>query len=51
MRTYLGLEVYSKTMGRNMMRLYETHKEQILKGGKVDEARVKNCKHLYEFDR
>lgn len=50
-RTWLGLEVYSRTMGGNMMKLYETHKEQILKNEGIDEERVKQCRYLFEFDR
>ncbi|KAF2268908.1 medium-chain fatty acid ethyl ester synthase/esterase 1 [Lojkania enalia] len=51
MRTALGREVYSKAMGRNMMGLFEQHKEQILKNPKIDEKRVRTCKYLHEFDR
>ncbi|KAH7117616.1 medium-chain fatty acid ethyl ester synthase/esterase-like protein 1 [Dendryphion nanum] len=50
-RTYIGAEVYSKTMGNNLLRLFDRHKEQMLKGGKIDEEKVKQCKYLYEFDR
>ncbi|ORY15457.1 Alpha/Beta hydrolase protein [Clohesyomyces aquaticus] len=50
-RSYIGREVYSKTMGQNMKNLYETHKEQILKNPKIDPERVMACKYLFEFDR
>lgn len=51
MRTYLGREIYSRTMGGNMMKLFRLHREQILKNPKIDESKVKTCKYLYEFDR
>lgn len=49
--TWLGLEVYSRTMGGNMMKLYERHKDQILKNEGIDEETVKQCRYLFEFDR
>jgi predicted alpha/beta-fold hydrolase len=50
-RTWLGLEVYCKTMGQNMKKLYELHKHQILKNKTIDEQKVKECRYLFEFDR
>lgn len=50
-RSFVGLEVYMRAMGKNMMGLYERHKEQILKNEGVDEERVRGCKYLFEFDR
>ncbi|KAF2731439.1 carboxylesterase-like protein [Polyplosphaeria fusca] len=51
MRSWVGREVYSKTMGGNMMGLFARHKEQILRIEGIDEEVVITCKHLYEFDR
>jgi predicted alpha/beta-fold hydrolase len=50
-RTWLGSEVYSKTMGRNMRTLFETHKEELLKSKVLDAEEIAKCRHLYEFDR
>jgi predicted alpha/beta-fold hydrolase len=50
-RSYIGLEVYMKAMGGNMMGLYNRHKDQILRNEGIDEEEVKKCKYLYEFDR
>jgi predicted alpha/beta-fold hydrolase len=50
-RTWLGLQVYCKTMGGNMKKLYELHKHQILKNEKIDVKEVEKCRYLYEFDR
>ncbi|KAF2006101.1 AB-hydrolase YheT [Amniculicola lignicola CBS 123094] len=51
MRTYLGREVYSVAMGKNMMRLYESQKDVLIQHPHVDAEKVKACKYLYEFDR
>jgi predicted alpha/beta-fold hydrolase len=50
-RTWLGLEVYCKTMGQNMKKLYALHKHQILKNETIDQKKVEECKYLFEFDR
>jgi predicted alpha/beta-fold hydrolase len=50
-RTWIGLEIYCKTMGGNLKKLFELHKDQILKNEAVDEKKVRACKYLYEFDR
>lgn len=50
-RTWLGLEIYSRAMGGNMMKLYEKHKDQISNNEKIDKERVKSCRYLFEFDR
>jgi predicted alpha/beta-fold hydrolase len=50
-RTWLGLEVYCKTMGGNMKKLYELHKHQILRNENIDVKEVEKCRYLYEFDR
>ncbi|KAF2179110.1 medium-chain fatty acid ethyl ester synthase/esterase 1 [Zopfia rhizophila CBS 207.26] len=50
-RSYLGLEVYSRAMCKNMLGLYELHKDEILKNPKIDPEKVKTCRYLYEIDR
>jgi predicted alpha/beta-fold hydrolase len=50
-KTTLGLHVYMRAMGKNMMGLYNRHKEQILKNEGIDEEEVMKCKYLFEFDR
>ncbi|OJD17550.1 hypothetical protein AJ78_02363 [Emergomyces pasteurianus Ep9510] len=50
-RSWLGLEVYSKTMGGNMRRLFEQHVDEISKHPCVNVERVRNTKYLHEFDR
>jgi predicted alpha/beta-fold hydrolase len=49
--TYLGLEVYCRTMGQNLKRLYELHKEQILKNPGIEREKVEASRYLFEFDR
>ncbi|KAG9201874.1 hypothetical protein G6514_005291 [Epicoccum nigrum] len=50
-RTWLGVEVYSRTMGKNLMGLYERHKEQMLQNQGIKKEVIEKCKYLYEFDR
>ncbi|KAF2711055.1 AB-hydrolase YheT [Pleomassaria siparia CBS 279.74] len=50
-RSLIGLHVYMKVMGGNMMGLFKRHREQILKNEEIDEERVNECKYLFEFDR
>ncbi|KAK2764902.1 hypothetical protein FQN54_008599 [Arachnomyces sp. PD_36] len=50
-RTWTGLEVYSKTMGTNMKKLFEAHVDQISKNPAIDVERIRNIKYLHEFDR
>lgn len=50
-RTWLGKEIYSKTMGRNMVRLVELHAEEICKNPKIDMEEVRKVKYLHELDR
>ncbi|GAM82610.1 hypothetical protein ANO11243_005920 [Dothideomycetidae sp. 11243] len=49
--TFLGLNLYSKTMGTNMKKLFERHSEQIMKNGNIDLEAVRNITYLHEFDR
>jgi len=50
-RTWLGLEVYCRTMGKNMMGLFERHREQILRNQEIDVEKVMQSRYLFEFDR
>lgn len=50
-RTWLGSEVYSKTMGTSMKKLFEDHVDAISKNPRVDIEKVRNITYLYEFDR
>ena len=49
--TWLGVNIYSRTMGKNLMGLYERHKEQMLQNPDIKKDVVEKCKYLYEFDR
>lgn len=50
-QTWVGSEIYARTMGQNMKGLFEKHKEQILKNEKIDIEQVRAARYLYEFDR
>ncbi|KAH1909762.1 hypothetical protein KXV57_000833 [Aspergillus fumigatus] len=50
-KTWLGLEVYSKTMGSSMKRLFEQHVEEVSRNPRVDVEAVRNSTYLHEFDR
>ncbi|KAF1952004.1 AB-hydrolase YheT [Byssothecium circinans] len=50
-RTWLGLEVYSRIMGGNLVKLYERHKDMLLQNPGVTDEKVRACKYLFEFDR
>ncbi|KAI5273124.1 AB-hydrolase YheT [Aureobasidium subglaciale] len=50
-RTWLGLNVYSKTMGSSMKKLFAQHAEQVVTMGNIDPERVAKCTYLHEFDR
>ncbi|KUJ19984.1 AB-hydrolase YheT [Mollisia scopiformis] len=50
-RTWLGREVYLKTMGGNLKKLIELHHDQVAKNPKLDFAKIRAVKYLYEFDR
>ncbi|OAL42522.1 medium-chain fatty acid ethyl ester synthase/esteras-like protein 1 [Pyrenochaeta sp. DS3sAY3a] len=50
-RTWVGREIYCRALGKNIMTLFDQHKEQILKNPSIDLAAVLNCKYLHEFDR
>lgn len=50
-RTWLGREIYSKTMGSNLKNLVELHYDQVSKNPKIDFEKLRNSKYLHEFDR
>lgn len=50
-RTWLGLEVYARAMGKNLMGLFERHREKILENDKVDLEQVLKSRYIFEFDR
>ncbi|THX01159.1 AB-hydrolase YheT [Aureobasidium pullulans] len=50
-RTWLGLNVYSKTMGTSMKKLFAQHADQVVKNGNIDPERVAKVTYLHEFDR
>jgi predicted alpha/beta-fold hydrolase len=50
-RTWLGREIYSKTMGTNMKRLLALHHDQVSKNPKLDFEKINNVQYLHEFDR
>lgn len=50
-RTWLGREIYSKTMGNNMKRLLELHHDQIAKNTNLDFEKISKARYLHEFDR
>ncbi|KAJ5826180.1 hypothetical protein N7474_003318 [Penicillium riverlandense] len=49
--TWLGMEVYSSTMGSNMKKMMEQHVEEVSKNPRIDIEAVRNIKYLHEFDR
>lgn len=50
-RTWIGREIYSKTMGTNMKKLIDLHYDQVSKGSRLDFAKIRQAKYLHEFDR
>lgn len=50
-RTWLGLEVYSKTMGTNLKELFERHADEMAKNTRIDIDCIRKIKYLHEFDR
>lgn len=50
-RTWLGKEVYSKTMGGNLKRLIELHADQVVKNPAINMEKIRNVKYIHEFDR
>ena len=50
-RTWIGLNLYSRAMGKSMKALFETHAEQISTNPSIDVAAVRKIKYLHDFDR
>ncbi|PGH03904.1 hypothetical protein AJ80_08606 [Polytolypa hystricis UAMH7299] len=50
-RTWVGLEIYSRTMGSNMKRLFEKHAKEISEHPRVEVERIRDTTYLHEFDR
>ncbi|KAF2746731.1 medium-chain fatty acid ethyl ester synthase/esterase 1 [Sporormia fimetaria CBS 119925] len=50
-RSWLGSEVYSRTMGDNLKRLYGLHKDQMLKNPALKDEDIMACKYIHDFDR
>ncbi|KAI9813788.1 MAG: hypothetical protein M1827_003578 [Pycnora praestabilis] len=50
-RSWLGSEVYSKTMATNLKKLCELHVEQLSKNPRINMERVRKTTYLHEFDR
>jgi predicted alpha/beta-fold hydrolase len=50
-RTWIGREVYSKVMGANLRRLFETHIDQLRQDDRIDVEAVRRGVYLHEFDR
>jgi predicted alpha/beta-fold hydrolase len=50
-RSWVGREIYLKTMGGNLKRLVELHVEQLSKNPKLDFNRIRKVNYLHEFDR
>ncbi|KAI9697948.1 MAG: hypothetical protein M1836_004301 [Candelina mexicana] len=50
-RSWLGSEVYSRTMCTNLKALVDIHAEQLSKNPRVDWERVRKTRYLHEFDR
>ncbi|EFR03499.1 medium-chain fatty acid ethyl ester synthase/esterase 1 [Nannizzia gypsea CBS 118893] len=50
-RTWVGSQVYSRTMGSSMKRLFEQHVDKLREHPRVDVERVRKTTYLHEFDR
>ncbi|KAL1311081.1 hypothetical protein AAFC00_001290 [Neodothiora populina] len=50
-RTWLGMNVYSKTMANSMRKLFDRHAKMIMENGNIDEEKIRRIKYLHEFDR
>ncbi|KAJ5806062.1 uncharacterized protein N7503_003664 [Penicillium pulvis] len=51
LQTWIGREVYSKTMGTSMKALFEKHVDQISHNPRIDVEAVRKITYLHEFDR
>ena len=50
-RTWFMNNVYNRTLGTNMIKLFERHIDQISQNPNIDIDVVRNSKYLHEFDR
>jgi uncharacterized protein len=50
-RTWFMNNVYNRALGTNMLKLFETHINQISQNPNIDVELVRNSKYLHEFDR
>ncbi|KAK2749429.1 hypothetical protein FQN57_006363 [Myotisia sp. PD_48] len=50
-RTWIGKQVYSRTMGSSMKNLFARHVDTMRKHPRVNVERVMNVTYLHEFDR
>ncbi len=50
-QSWIGLKLYSATMGSNMKALFERHVEQLSKNPNIDIDKVRKSRYLHEFDR
>ncbi|OQE43630.1 hypothetical protein PENCOP_c003G00288 [Penicillium coprophilum] len=49
--TWIGKEVYSRTMGTSMKKLFEAHVDQVSKNPRIEVDTIRNITYLHEFDR
>ncbi|KAJ5545429.1 hypothetical protein N7461_007733 [Penicillium sp. DV-2018c] len=49
--TWIGKEVYSRTMGTSMKKLFEAHVGQVSKNPRIDVEEIRSITYLHEFDR
>jgi len=50
-RSWLGAEVYSRAMGKNLKGLFEAQFDVLVNDPKVDAELVRKSKYIWEFDR
>ncbi|KAJ5570273.1 uncharacterized protein N7459_009703 [Penicillium hispanicum] len=50
-QTWIGREMYSKTMGTSMKKLFEAHVDQVATNPRIDVETVRSSTYLHEFDR
>jgi len=49
--TFIGRELYSATMGRNMKALVKKHEAMISENPRFDMENLQRCRYLHQFDR
>ncbi|GAB7327072.1 hypothetical protein MBLNU13_g10999t1 [Cladosporium sp. NU13] len=50
-RSWLGMNVYSKAMGKSMRGLFDLHAEQVTLNKAITTEKMHSIKYLHEFDR